>query len=455
MFRIFLFCALIIVLSANVSAATLPCNAFGELTGEVGPGSAILQTRLTASATLDSTGDVAGACGWARFEISGREDFSASWTTVWQQAQAESDYIVKATVNSLAPETRYFYRVQISGNPAGEKMRLGGRNTFRTAPEPDAVRDVLFTVTTSHQYRCRESEQGLEAYRAMTRLNPEFNFLTGDDVYYDNDKPVARDVAGMRHHWHRMFGMPLLREFYRNVPGYWMKDDHDYRFDDADPFMPSREGGSPTDEQGRMVFLEQTPVPVPTHRRVRWGKAVEFWLPEGRDFRSPNSMPDGPGKTLWGVQQRRWLQETIVSSDATFKILISPTGMVGPDRGNKSDSHANRKGFFSEGQQFLGWMKEQGVSNFFIVCGDRHWKYHSVHMPTGYEEFCCGALTDMASVQDPDYQDDYADRKWHLGNGGFLAIRVVAEGMDTPELVLEFYEEDGNLVHTVTRQQMK
>ncbi len=453
--RVLAFCALVLMIAAGPVAAALPYNALGEMTGEVGPGSAILQTRLTASSTLDSTGDVAGAVGWVRFEISSREDLSASWTSAWQRAKAESDYIVKTTIGSLAPETRYFYRVQISENPAAEKMRLGGRNTFRTAPEKDAVRDVLFTVTTSHHHVNRESEQGFDAYRAMARLNPDFNVLTGDDVYYDTDPPIARDVPGMRHHWHRMFGMPLLREFHRMVPGYWMKDDHDYRFDDADPFMPPWEGGSPTHEQGLMVFLEQAPVPTPTHRRVRWGKAVEFWLPEGRDFRSPNNMPDGPGKTLWGVQQLNWLKETIASSDAMFKILLSPTGLVGPDRSNKRDSHANRNGFFTEGQQFLGWMKEQGVSNFFIINGDRHWKYHSVHKPTGYEEFCCGALTDGASVQDPDYHDDYADRKWHMGNGGFMAVRVVAEGMETPELVLEFYEEDGNLVHTVVRKMEK
>jgi alkaline phosphatase/alkaline phosphatase D len=432
--------------------AGLPFNALGELTGEVGPNSAILQTRLTADAELDTTGDVAGAEGWACFEIAARENFSDSWCTSWQKAVEKSDFIVKEKVHSLAPETRYFYRVLISENPAGGVIRKGNRNSFRTAPENESVRDLLFTVTTSHRHEFRESEQGFEAYRIMARLNPDFNVLTGDDVYYDADPPVARDVTGMRHHWHRVFGMPLLRKFYSFVPGYWMKDDHDYRFDDADPYMPPRKGGSPGDEEGRMVFLEQTPVPVPTHRRIRWGKVIEIWFPEGRDYRSPNAMPDGPGKTLWGIQQRRWLEETIISSDAMFKILLSPTGLVGPDRGNKRDSHANRNGFFTEGQNFLRFLKEREVNNFFIVNGDRHWKYHSVHIPTGYEEFCCGALTDGASVKDPDYKDDLADRKWHLGNGGFLAIRVLAEGVDSPELIFDFYEEDGNLVHTIKRK---
>lgn len=448
--------SLVISLAALLGAAILyadpPYTAGGELTGEVGPTSAILQTRLTAVQQPDTAGDYAGAEGWARFEISPREDFSESWTTGWDRALAERDYIVKQTVESLAPETRYFYRVHTAENPASGQVRTGVRNTFRTAPPPDSARDVLFTVTTSHHYIHRESERGFDAYRAMANLQPDFNFLTGDDVYYDTNPPVARDVPTMRLHWRRMFGMPLLREFYRNVPGYWMKDDHDYRFDDADPYMPPREGGSPTDEEGRMVFLEQAPVPVPTHRRVRWGRAVEFWLPEGRDYRSPNDMPDGPGKTLWGVEQRRWLKRTIAASDATFKILLSPTGLVGPDRGSKRDSHANRRGFFTEGQQFLSWLQEAGIKNFFIVNGDRHWKYHSEHKPTGYEEFCCGALTDGASVQDPDYEDPLADRKWHLGNGGFLAVRVLVEDVDVPRLVFEFYEEDGNLVHTVTRE---
>ena len=31
------------------------------------------------------------------------------------------------------------------------------------------------------------------------------------------------------------------------------------------------------------------------------------------------------------------------------------------------------------------------LNRFHILCGDRHWKYHSIH-PSGYSEFSCGAL---------------------------------------------------------------
>jgi len=41
----------------------------------------------------------------------------------------------------------------------------------------------------------------------------------------------------------------------------------------------------------------------------------------------------------------KWLQRTLLESDADFKILISPTPMVGPDDTTNRDSHANIGGF--------------------------------------------------------------------------------------------------------------
>ena len=43
-------------------------------------------------------------------------------------------------------------------------------------------------------------------------------------------------------------------------------------------------------------------------------------------------MPDGPDKTIWGREQLAWLKESILASDAAFRVLISPTPIVGPDR---------------------------------------------------------------------------------------------------------------------------
>jgi alkaline phosphatase/alkaline phosphatase D len=112
-----------------------------------------------------------------------------------------------------------------------------------------------------------------------------------------------------------------------------MVDDHDYRIDDGDnsgEFLP-------LPETGRRVLLEQLPYApadapaAKTYRTHRVSRDLQIWLPENRFYRSPNSMPDGPNKSIWGEEQKQWLKETLVASDATFKILISPTPMIGPD----------------------------------------------------------------------------------------------------------------------------
>ena len=56
-------------------------------------------------------------------------------------------------------------------------------------------------------------------------------------------------------------------------------------------------------------------------------------------------MPDGPTKTIWGAEQLAWLKSSLLESDATFKLLVSPTPMVGPDDLRKTDNHTNIGGF--------------------------------------------------------------------------------------------------------------
>jgi alkaline phosphatase/alkaline phosphatase D len=153
------------------------------------------------------------------------------------------------------------------------------------------------------------------------------------------------------------------------------------------------------------MFLEAVPVVGPkdpnpvTYRTHRINKLLQIWLVEGRDYRSNNSDADGPGKTIWGTVQKNWLKKTLEQSDATFKILISPTPMVGPDRNTKIDNHTNLDGFRYEGDAFFSWLESEGFldKNFYIICGDRHWQYHSIH-PTGFEEFSTGAMVDENAI---------------------------------------------------------
>ena len=199
-----------------------------------------------------------------------------------------------------------------------------------------------------------------------------------------------------------------------------------------------------------------------TYATFRVSRDLQIWLVEGRLYRSPNKMPDGPDKTIWGETQKQWLKDTLLASDATFKILISPTPLVGPDGNTKRDNHTNLGGFRHEAQEFFDWLKQNGFleKHFYVLCGDRHWQYHAKH-PSGFEEFSCGALVEANSrlgvkagspkSTDPEgkIQQYYCQLEGEP-SAGFMMV-TVSPKKHGAEALFAFYDEQGHLAYSHTK----
>lgn len=469
---------LLLFLAALPALAVDVFIAQGVMVGEVNTTSAILHARLTA--TKDKVGlDVPGSRGVGRFEFSTNPGFEDASATDWLTAKADYDFILKTKVAGLKANTRYYYRLLYGLKRNSTKTSPTG--TFKTLAGKDGNTEVSFVVVTGMNYMSfhhgiprkgkRTGERaytgpdkhlGYPALAAMLHMKPDFFVGTGDNVYYDShDDQEATDTKGIRQKWRQQFAQQRFVDLFRETATYWEKDDHDHRFNDCD-----REGDRPpASDLGIRLFREQVPVVDPTdpkaktYRTFRLNKHVQIWLVEGRDYRSPNKMPDGPDKTLWGAEQIAWLKRTLKASDATYKLLISPTPMVGPDDAYKRDNHTNHKGFRTEGRAFFQWIKEQGLDRqgFYTICGDRHWQYHSVD-PTGIEEFSSGALVDANSrlgrnPGDPKSTDPKAEiKQLHTqteASGGFLRVAVDKNAVAK----FEFYDENGVLLYRAIKQQ--
>ena len=232
-----------------------------------------------------------------------------------------------------------------------------------------------------------------------------------------------------------------------SVPGYWEKDDHDSYHNDNWPGMSRDYMGTFSWEQGLKVYSEQVPMSSLPYRTFRWGKGLQIWVTEGRDFRSPNTIEDGPGKSIWGETQKRWLKQTLLASDADWKVLVSPTPIVGPDRGNKHDNHAN-VGFTYEGDEIRQWFADNLPENFFVANGDRHWQYHSVHPTTGVQEFSSGPATDEHAGGSPGEDREY--HRFHRVGGGFLSV-TTEKVLDESKITFRLHDVDGNVVYESVR----
>jgi alkaline phosphatase D len=331
------------------------------------------------------------------------------------------------------------YQILVEGSPNGKKVSAALEGKFTTAPQADVPAEVNFIVTTGTSYGDVDSETGYKFYKSSLKLDPDFFVHTGDIIYYDG---LGKTAGLARWHWDRMYSFPNNIEYHRQVPSYFIKDDHDTWMNDCYPGQITRFMGEFTYAQGTQIFLEEVPMGDKTYRTYRWGKDLQIWLMEGRDYRSPNPMPDGPDKTIWGKEQMDWLKSTVESSDATFKVLISPTPIVGPDRGNKKDNHANI-GFKHEGDKVRKFLSEQ--KNMVTVCGDRHWQYVSRDAETGLMEFSCGPGGDDHAGGWS--QDNKLPEHIYLNVvGGFLEGSI-SQTAGVPRLIFRHYNPDGKLLN--------
>jgi alkaline phosphatase D len=360
---------------------------------------------------------------------------TGNWTDApWRPVDPRRDFTAVFALTGLQPGTRY--EVEVEGRrdaaSAPSSKVAGG---FVTAPAAGAAARVTFCVMTCQQYEDRDRPDGFEIYPSMLKLRPDFFVNTGDAVYYDHGPVHAVNAELARYHWARVFGFGTLRDFHRQVGSYFQKDDHDTLTNDSEPGMKSADL---TFAEGLQVFQEQTALGQPPYRTVRWGKHAQIWLVEGRDFRSSTRTP----RTIWGAEQIAWVERTMAASDATFKILITPTPMVGPDRPQKDDNYANA-GFSEEGARVRAMLVKQ--PNLVTINGDRHWQYVSVDPVTKLEEWSVGAASDAHAGGWGEEKPREMHRFLRIKRGGFLSGEV-APTAGGATLTLRLHATDGTVV---------
>jgi alkaline phosphatase D len=223
-------------------------------------------------------------------------------------ARAADDLTGKSRIDGLAPSTRYRYRVTQDGASA--------EGEFVTAPapgEPARVR-FLWGGDLGGGGFCRPAEGGYSIFPAMLRHPADFFLFVGDTVYTDvpchrpgvapggNFRAVTLAQYRARHRHNRLD--PGLQALLRRMSVYAIWDDHEVRNDFAgtiEPRMPI----------GRQAFLDYWPIWPPVeepgrlYRRIRWGRLLEVFILDTRQYRSVNSMPDGGADEEAGAAVRR------------------------------------------------------------------------------------------------------------------------------------------------------
>lgn len=368
---------------------------------------------------------------------------SGAWSySDWGAVEADSDYSALVDIADLQAGKVYALRTQVRapGSPTISSTLSG---ELKTLPADDSTGDFRLAIGTCQDFPDRDGPHGFDLYRAMTKRNTDAFIMAGDVVYYDR---LARSVPLANYHWQRTYSLPTLVDFHRHTPTFFLKDDHDTYVDDSWPGQRHAWTEDFTFEDGQRIFAQQTGLPTPAYRTFQIGRDLQVWLMEGRDFRSPNDAPDGPHKTIWGIEQKEWLARTLEASTAKFKVVVSPTPLVGPDREKKRDNHSN-DGFQAEGNEVRQLLASH--PNTISVCGDRHWQYHSVDPDSGLHEFSVGPASDRhaGGWKQSDYREDV--HQFLRVAGGYLEAQLSGPP-DARTLVLRHLDTRGNEQHSHT-----
>jgi len=417
-------------------------------TGDVTPTGAVVWARGRHAGTLEVLyGVVGGAAPTARRALS---------------VTAGGDFTGKVALTGLTPATRYAVRVS-QGETRAEAE-------FVTAPPPDAPARVTFLWSgdLGGGGYCRPLDGGYRIFAPMLDRRADFFLFVGDTIYADVpcDRPGvvagaefrARTLAQYRarHRYNREDA--ALSALLRGTSVYAIWDDHEVRNDFSGPhdwLMPV----------GRQALLDYWPIAPPAeeptrlYRRFRWGRLLEVFILDTRQYRSPNTDTDGPGKTMLGAEQKRWLVDGVTSSTATWKVVVTSVSLSIPTgKPNARDSWTgvsafglpvDGAGFVTERDAILDRFRKHGVKNLVFVAADVHHAELIRHHPTpewSFHEFVAGPLS--ATLGRPRPLDSTLNPRSLFGRGGVLNFGEVV--VEPAHLTVRLIDDTGAMMFTHT-----
>jgi alkaline phosphatase D len=263
----------------------------------------------------------------------------------------EDNFCGSAEVTGLLPRTTYRYRVFLNNKeqPCPVRQEI---TTFPRAGEPCIVR-----IGFGHSLR---GEGAQTIWDAIGAKKPDLFVLMGDNIYSNSTEPNKQRSMYLQFRADRHF-----RAFGATTPIYAVWDDHDYGLDNSDRTQPDKERSLKTFNEVWANPKRQAFYPSGIWTRFTVGSA-EFFLLDVRYHRSPNQDPDGPTKTMLGVEQFSWLKKSLTHSSAVFKFPVSGSSWNcgGPEAWNHR--------FKCEYDTLLAHIAAKRIGGVILLGGDQH-----------------------------------------------------------------------------------
>ena len=327
-----------------------------------------------------------------------------------RQTAAEHDMVAEPTVRGLDPSTKYFYRFS-TGNAST-------RGKFRTMPSPNRHPAFDFSVTgDSDFYWLQHPEEISEPFDVLRRIketNPDFWIYLGDTIYSDSEAAEEQGVPTaltLEEKWQKYKDnrVPAAKALFKSVSTWAQWDDHEVINDydgavlaQTDPALLAA---------GQQAFFDYFPGPTSadeTYMKIDVGSDADFLMLDERTFRTQSAdgenspcldaegnldlaptLPEyhravllqqgpvdpaclahvnDPNRTMLGAEQKQWLKDSLLESDAKWKFIVNEVPMtqlwVLP--------YDRWEGYAAERAEILNFIRDNNVKNVVFLTTDIH-----------------------------------------------------------------------------------
>ena len=403
-------------LLAVLPAAAIASKYFrsGRTAGEITDHSAVVWART--SRPLD-----------VRAEVATSKSFRRVVARPKLQARQSTNRTVQTEVHGLKPDHTYTYRFCVVGRHA-----CSARAKFETAPSPNDAKTITFAYTGDETGVSRPGETKPywgyhRPFKTIAAEHNDFNIDFGDVIYSD---PHTVAVPGWRHRvalsvkekwamYRKKLAVRNMRRVRAATGMYNHWDDHEFRDNFSIP-----EFGRKLYDNGVEAFRDFEPVHYTKrtgiYRTARWGKNLELFFLDDRSFRSAKASANGvcdnpdtpgqrdfgptlpertrrqfaavipsfrqpvsqrckdrinsPGRTMLGKQQLDRFLHDVTSSDAKWKLVMSPT----PIQQFYADPYDQWEGYAHERVQLLTALEDANVHHLVFLSTDTHAAFENV-----------------------------------------------------------------------------
>jgi len=263
------------------------------------------------------------------------------------KANKNTDLTIQMTLTGLKPGTTYYYRAVVNGKKPGPICK------FVTAPKSDEMSDVRFAFGGD----TREKYKPFKIMDAIRAKQPDFFLYLGDTIYGDRDGGVTSTRGYWRSYANNRKDKATQRLF-SDTSLYLIWDDHEVE----DDFVPS----NPLMPIGRSAFFDYWPItrnkeePGRLYRSFRWGKAVELFILDTRQYRNADE------GLILGEKQKKWFLDALSSSTADFKFVATSVPI--------SSGHEDKwGGFMLDRFEVLEHIVENKIPGVIFLAADVHY----------------------------------------------------------------------------------